>query len=266
MKEQVLELERAGGVTTLWLNRPRKRNALNGALVDALSEALRELVPEEETRVVLIRGRGRDFCAGADLEELAQITEEGSEASLADALRLGGLFMLMRRFPMPIVAAVHGRALAGGCGLATACDLILAHEEAELGYPEVHLGFVPAMVMAILRRKLKEGQAFELVTMGKRIPAGEAEGMGLVNRVFTAASFDEEVEAFTRELSTRPPSALALIKGLLYELDPLGFDEGIERGAVVNVEARETEVCREEVRSFLARKGGGRRAMRLCIK
>jgi methylglutaconyl-CoA hydratase len=259
MNEPVLEVGRQGGVTTLWLNRPEKRNALNGALVDALTGTLNDLAEDDDTRVILMRGRGKDFCAGADLDELARITSEGPAASLEDARRLGSLFTLMRRLPKPIVAAVHGRAIAGGCGLATACDLILAMEGSEFGYPEVHLGFVPAMVMAILRRKLGESRAFELVTLGERISAAEARRVGLVNRVFPATPFESDVESFCEELSSRPPSAIALIKGLLYELDPLGFEEGIERGAQVNVEARGTEACREAVGRFLGRgRGPGR--------
>jgi methylglutaconyl-CoA hydratase len=158
----------------------------------------------------------------------------------------------MRSHPRPVVAVVRGRALAGGCGLATACDLVLAHEGAELGYPEVHLGFVPAMVMAILRRKVTEGRAFELVTMGERLSAAEAERVGLVNRVFPAGSFEEDVRAFVAELARRPPTALALTKALLYQQGDLPVAEGIERGAQVNVEARQTESCREGVRRFLA--------------
>jgi methylglutaconyl-CoA hydratase len=254
---EVLRVTESGGVLTLTLNRPQKRNALNGALVEALSLALTRAQARDEVRVIVLRGEGPDFCAGADLDELERMTEMGDEASLADARRLGDLLLSMRRHPRPIVAAVHGRALAGGCGLATACDLILAREGAELGYPEVHLGFVPAMVMAILRHKVGEGRAFELVSMGHRISAPEALGMGLVNRVFPAEAFAEEVEGFAAELARRPPTALALIKGLLYELADLTVAQGVLRGAEVNVEARRTEDCRAGVREFLARRSPG---------
>jgi methylglutaconyl-CoA hydratase len=162
----------------------------------------------------------------------------------------------MRALPKPLVAVVRGRALAGGCGLATACDLVLAHQDAELGYPEVHLGFVAAMVMAILRRRVTEGRAFDLVARGRRVSAAEARELGLVNHVFADASFEADVAAFVRDLADRPPSAVALTKRLLYELDDLSFAEGIERGAQVNVEARATQACREGVRRFLDRGRG----------
>jgi len=253
----VLKLREEKGILTLLLNRPEKRNALSGELVEALTRAVREARGREEVRVVLLRGAGADFCAGADLEELQGMLDQSEEAGLEDARRLGSLLLALRECPKPTVAVIQGRALAGGCGLATACDLILAREDSELGYPEVHLGFVPAMVMAILRRKVPEGLAFELVATGERISAGEARRMGLVNRVFPADGFEERVRAFAEDLARRPPSALALTKSLLHEQDGLSVAQGIERGAQVNVEARRTDACREGVASFLARRGGG---------
>ena len=256
MMSPVLRVEKDDGVLVLRLNRPEKRNALNGSLVEALDAALQAAEKDEEARVVLLRGEGPDFCAGADLEELETTTAKGPEASLAEARRLGALFVRMRRHPRPIVAAVHGKALAGGCGLATACDLVLSHEDAQFGYPEVRLGFVPAMVMAILRQKLNERAAFELVTMGDRVSAGEALRLGLVNKVFPRGSFELSVEGFARELARRPGEAVHLTKGLLYELAELGFEEGIERGAQVNVQARETRDCRVGVQAFLQKRRG----------
>jgi methylglutaconyl-CoA hydratase len=253
MSSDVLRVVEEEGILSLWLNRPEKRNALNPALVKALAEALRDAESRSEVRVIVLRGEGPDFCAGADLADLERITAMGAEASLADANRLGSLLLQMRRHPRPIVAVVHGKALAGGCGLATACDLILASDNAEFGYPEVQLGFVPAMVMAILRRKLTEGRAFELVTLGNRIPAAEAMRIGLVNRVFPVEGFGPGVEAFLKELALRPTEALTLTKNLLYELADLTIEDGIQRGAEVNVQARQTEACREGVRDFLSR-------------
>jgi methylglutaconyl-CoA hydratase len=256
MSDEILLRETEAGVATLILNRPEKRNALNAALVRALRKALEEARSDDGVGVVALKGAGRDFCAGGDLAELERVAELGREDNLADARALGALLSAMRHFPKPVVAAVHGRALAGGCGLATACDVVLAHQDSELGYPEVHLGFVPAMVMAILRRKVTEGRAFELVARGHRLTAAEAHAMGLVNHVIPAENFDEDVRAYLRDLAGRPASALALIKALLYEQGDLSVDEGIERGAQVNVQARMTEECRQGVRRFLELHGG----------
>jgi methylglutaconyl-CoA hydratase len=249
----VLDVEVSGGVATLTLQRPEKRNALNAALVEALTHALAQTRDDPDVHVVLIEGAGKDFCSGADLADLERITEMGAEESLADATRLADLFVSMRQHPRPIIAAVHGKALAGGCGLATACDIVLASASAQFGYPEVHLGFVPAMVMAILRRKVGEGQAFELATRGHRVRAEEALSLGLVQRIFDDETFLDEARAYVRDLASRPVSATELTKGLLYDIDGMSFEEALHRGAAVNATARTTEACRAGVRAFLAR-------------
>lgn len=252
----LLEIDARTGTADLVLNRPERRNALDAALVAALKTALRRADADERVRVIALRGAGPDFCAGADLRELQATVNAGPEASLADAESLGELFALPRALGKPVVAVVHGRALAGGCGLATACDLVLAAEDARLGYPEVKLGFVPAMVMAILRRSVGEKRAFELVALGDTIDASAALECGLVNRVFPAPSFEAEVADYLERLARRSASALALSKRLLYDIDGLSFEESIRAGARVNVEARMTEDCREGVRRFLERSEG----------
>ena len=243
----------SGGIATLTLDRPEKKNALNAALIDALTNALDRTAADPAVRVVAIRGSGADFCSGADLEEMERLSVLGEEENLADARRLGRLFIALRRHPRPVVAVVRGRALAGGAGLATACDLAIAHEDAELGYPEVQLGFVPAMVMTILRRKVPEAVAFELAVRGDRIDAAEGERLGLFSRVLGDAEFDAESESYLAELASRPPAAVALCKRVLYEIDDLSFEDGIERGVRANVQARMSEECREGVKRFLAR-------------
>ncbi|MCH1572014.1 MAG: enoyl-CoA hydratase-related protein [Longimicrobiales bacterium] len=245
-----------GRVAWLTLNRPEKRNALNGALVEALKEGLARAAENPEVRVVALGGAGKDFCSGADLAELERIAEMGEDENLEDARSLGALFQQMRNHPNPIVAVVRGRALAGGCGLASACDLVLASEDAEFGYPEVYLGFVPALVMTILRRKMGEGRAFELVAQGDRFGAVEAHRLGLVNRVCPVADFETEVSLYLAALAKKPSSAVRMTKSLLYELDSLGFNEGIERAAQVNVDARMSEACRVGVRRFLDKSKG----------
>lgn len=243
------------GVARLTLNRPERRNALNRALVEELKDSLSRAESDVSVRVIALAGAGPDFCAGADLRELQEAVEAGPEASLAEAQALGDLFVLIRRLEKPVVALVHGQALAGGAGLATACDLVLAGDDARFGYPEVRLGFVPAMVMAILRRSVGEKRAFELIALGNSIDADTAYRYGLVNRVFSAESFDRETGSFLETLASRSASALALSKRLLYQIDGASFEEAIRAGAQVNVIARQTEDCREGVRRFLDRAG-----------
>lgn len=243
----------ADGVVRLTLNRPRKRNALNAAMVEALHRELDRLAGDSDARVVALQGAGADFCAGADLAEVAESQAQSPETGLAAAQQIGDLFVAIRRLPKPVVAVVHGRALAGGCGLASACDLVLAHEDARFGYPEVHLGFVPAMVMAVLRRKTGESTAFELAVGGRSIGAAEAASAGLANRVLPADAFESAVGEYLSELAARPPGAVALTKRLLYGLDGASFDEAVARGAEVNALARLTDECRAGVNLFLKR-------------
>jgi methylglutaconyl-CoA hydratase len=244
-------------VAHIHLNRPDKRNALNRELVRALKEALRTSAADSSVHAVLLSGAGKDFCSGADLAELERIAGMGLDESRADALSLAELFTLVREHPRPVVAAVQGRALAGGCGLATSCDLVLARADARFGYPEVHLGFVPAMVMSILRRKVGESVAFELAVLGDRIPAARAAEIGLVNRVLPEDGFESAVGAFMVDLASRPPGAVALTKRLLYDLDGLGLAEGLVLGADVNAQARTSRECRTGVRRFLDGSGTG---------
>jgi methylglutaconyl-CoA hydratase len=250
-----IRVDSADAIATLTLNRPQKRNALDGLTVSELKRAIRQCDAEDDIRVIVLRGAGPDFCAGADLAELERIAATADPlVNVSDADALGELFTIMRGAATPIVAAVHGSAIAGGAGLATACDLIVAAESATFGYPEVHLGFVPAMVTALLRRAVGEKRIFELITLGERFGAGQAMEWGLVARVFPDDGFDAAVADFAAGLADRSASALHLCKRLLYGTDGMSFDEAIARGAEINAIARATPDCRDGVRRFLERK------------
>ncbi|MEA2205300.1 MAG: hypothetical protein QOE77_2076 [Blastocatellia bacterium] len=243
-----------GALARITLNRPEKKNALNSDLIAGLASGLQQANDNEAVRAVVITGAGADFCSGADLSALQKITSASVEDNVADAQSLMNLFELIRNLDVPVIAAVRGRALAGGCGLATACDIVLASESARFGYPEVKIGFVPAMVTAILRRNVSEKRAFELLTLGGEISAAEAAGMGLVNRVFSDDKFEGEVEGYARRYEKVSRSAVSLSKRLLYQVDGLSFSDALQNGADVNVIARMTEDCKQGVARFLNRK------------
>src|SRR5689334_302395 len=188
-----------GAVARITLNRPEKRNALNDALIAGLKEKLREASNSDEVRVIVIAGAGKDFCSGADLSALQKIARATVDENAEDARSLLELFFLIRQIPVPVVTAVTGRALAGGAGLASACDLVVASASARFGYPEVKIGFVPAMVMAILRRNVSEKRAFALATRGAEMTAQEAHAFGLVNEIFADDSFADQVAAYVSE-------------------------------------------------------------------
>jgi methylglutaconyl-CoA hydratase len=240
-----------GAVARITLNRPEKRNALNDPIIAGIKQGLRKASEAEHVRVVVISGAGKDFCSGADLSALQKIAGASVAENSEDARSLLELFSLMRQLPIPVIAAVTGRALAGGCGLASACDLVLASASARFGYPEVKIGFVPAMVMAILRRNVSEKRAFELITRGEEMSAEQAKEIGLVNQVFSDETFPTDVDAYVNRFEELSKQAIALTKGLLYQLDGLAFVEALETGADVNVIARMTEDCQKGIARFL---------------
>ena len=240
-----------GGVLTLTLNRPDKRNALNTELLDRLHQNVERADLDADVRVLVLRGAGKDFCAGADLGELLASADQSEAENEASALHLGTLFERLRTIPKPVIAMVHGRALAGGAGLATACDLVVAAADAQLGYPEIQRGFAPAMVTALLRRIVGEKVALDLVLTGRVLRAEEAERVGLVSRVVPAPELERATMALAGELANSSGTALAFTKRLFYELDGTTLADGIARGARVNAVARSTPDFRESIARFL---------------
>ena len=248
-----LETTREDGVLTLTLNRPDKRNALSSALVEALHGALDSADLDADVRVLVLTGAGKDFCAGADLQELLASAGAPPEANEASALRLGNLFTRMRALPKPIVAVVRGRVLAGGAGLMTACDIVIAAAGIQVGYPEVLRGFVPAMVMSTLRRQVGEKVALDLVLTGRLLGAEEALRAGLVSRVVAEEALEAEGRGLVQLLASAPASALALTKQLFHRLDGQSVQQGVELGARINALARQTPEFRTAMEQFLAR-------------
>jgi len=245
-----VKLRRDGAIGRIILARPEKKNAIDREMADDLFAALAQLEGDATIRVIHLGAEGDDFCAGADLDALERTLDAGAEIHRQDAEALGRVFLAIRALMKPVVCSVRGRALAGGAGLATACDVVLAHENAEFGYPEVRVGFVPAMVMAILRRLIGEKRAFELVATGRLVSAHEALDLGVVSRVVPGAEFDVTIAKLVADLAATPAESLRMTKRLFYALDGKSIDEGIALAARVNVEARSTQAFREGIRRF----------------
>ena len=239
------------GVLAISLDRPEKRNALSREMINGLADALAQAEIDPDIRVVLVVGTGSDFCAGAGLAELLDSADQPVDENERDALRLGEVFLAMRRIPKPVIAMVQGRALAGGCGLATACDIVVAGRGAQFGYPEVQRGFVPAMVMTMLRRSVGEKRAFELIASGRVIDAEEALAMGLVSRVVDDKALEGEVAKLAATMAKRPATAFALTKQLFTDLDGREFGDGILLGARVNALSRTTDDFKRAIKEFL---------------
>lgn len=242
-------------IFTITLNRPEKRNALNDVLIGELKEALRTADSDESLRAIVIKGTGKDFCSGADLSALQKISESDVLENWDDADSLRELFSIIRKVKIPVIAAVHGRALAGGCGLATACDLVVAAKSARFGYPEVKIGFVPAMVMAILRRNVSEKRAFEMATRGFEFDTTTAEIFGLINQIFDDESFEEKVSEYAAAYKTVSRSAVILSKRLLYQMDGLNYEAALQSGVDINTIARLTPDCQAGIAKFLDKRG-----------
>jgi methylglutaconyl-CoA hydratase len=254
-----IRIDIAGAVGRIHLTRPETDNALDAAMVHELVDSLMEFEGDDAVRAVLLRADGDHFSTGTDLDALADLLEASTEAHRRDAADLGRVFLTIRGMQKPVVAAVQGKALAAGCGLATACDVVIARDDAQFGYPEVRIGFIPAMVMNMLRRSVGEKHAFDLVASGRVIGAVEAERIGLVSRVIPAAAFESEVERYVLGLASHPLSSMGLTKRLFYRLDLLSFRDGIAEGVSANVEARQTEAFRTAIAGHKKRtppKGG----------
>jgi methylglutaconyl-CoA hydratase len=239
------------GIARVTLNRPERRNALDQELIAELRDALLLAAGDDSVRVVLISGTGKDFSSGMDLRTFADDASGDLAKFQSEARNMAGLLLDMRRHPKPIVAAVQGRALGGGCGIATAADLVLATDTAEFGYPEINIGFVPAIVMAILRRLVSEKRAFELIATGAIISAGAALEFGMINRIVATDAFESDVEEYVTHLASKSISALTMSKELFYRTDVMPFEAAIEAGADVNARARTTEDFKRGIEKFL---------------
>jgi methylglutaconyl-CoA hydratase len=243
-----------GIVFRVTLDRPEKRNAIDERMIAELRAALEKASGSAEVRVVLLAGEGPDFCAGMDLAMMAESGNDGALDFLESAQRLADLYRAFRDHPKPIVALVKGRALGGGCGLAMACDAVLAAESATFGFPEVNIGFVPAIVMSLLRRSVGEKRAFDLLASGEPVGAREACDIGMITGVYPDADFDASVAAYAAALAAKSESAIRLTKKLLHIIDGMSFDASLDAGAQVNAIARTTADARRGFEQFGKRK------------
>lgn len=235
---------------TITLDRPDRRNALSPEMVAELTHALQSASTDPQCRAVLLRAEGPAFCAGMDLETLRRMTDQPYEVNLDDSRRMAALLDLVWTLPKPTVAAVQGAALGGGCGLAMLCDVTMAAPEATFGFPEVRIGFVPAIVSVFLTRLVGHAHARDLLVTGRSLDAVEAHRIGLVNRVTPPGNLDAHAHELAARLGAGSLQAMAATKHLLVGIPR---DE-LERAIVTNAVARSTEDCREGVRAFLEKR------------
>lgn len=237
------------------LNRPEKRNALNVAMVEGLQEALGQVEGEREVKVVILKAEGKVFCSGADLGDIRKMQHNSFEENLEDSQKLKTLFYRMYTFPKVLIAQVQGHALAGGCGLVSVCDFAFAVPEAKLGYTEVRIGFVPAMVLVFLIRKLGEGVARSLLMGGELIDGGKAAQIGLVNGVFEAGELEKKVLSVAERLiKQNSGQSMSLTKEMIDKVQGMPLEEALDYAAKMNAQARESEDCKRGIAAFLEKK------------
>jgi methylglutaconyl-CoA hydratase len=243
-----------GCVATLFLNDPERRNPLSPKMVEGLLASLEELEADEGVRALVLTGRGQAFSAGADLAFLERVTEMGAEENYRHSLSLMALFRRLYTFSKPTVAAVNGPAVAGGAGLALACDLVVMEEEARMGFTEVRIGFVAALVSVLLTRAVGEKVAKDLLLTGRLVGAEEAKALGLVNRTAPKGEALKVAQALAEEVAENAPTSLRLTKELLAALPGMGLEEGFRLAALANAWVRETGDLKEGIRAFFEKR------------
>ena len=235
--------ERHGAVAVITLNRPKARNALNRALLAGLHEHLRAAVQDEAVRAIVLTGNGPAFCAGADLKEAVD-TPPGPDGFWTQYDRSGQsleLHRLLPKLPKPVIAAVNGFALGGGCGLAMSCDLVIASDQATFGYPEVSQGLVAAMVMVSLSRIVGRRQALDLLLTGRHLTPQQALDLGLINRTAQHDELLAQAIAYADEIARHGASALRMTKALYYNVAELDLDRALDYARDFNQMLRQTK-------------------------
>lgn len=251
----MIEYKVENRIATITLNRPEKRNALNDKVVMALREAFASAEVDSEAKVVVLRAKGKVFCAGADLEYLKQLQRNSFKDNLEDSHSLKSLFLQIYQHPKVVIAQVHGHAIAGGCGLASVCDFVFTVPEAGFGYTEVKIGFVPAIVMKFLLLRIGEGRTKELLLSGEWINADRALEIGLVNRVVDAKALEHEVYNFAMDICNgNSAQSMATTKQMIGDMQGMNLKEAADYAALKNAEARKTEDCQRGIAAFLEKK------------
>lgn len=243
---------RAGWLT---LNRPEKKNALNAELVGEIKQVLKDWADNDAVKVMVITGEGNTFSAGADLAMLQSLQSASLEDNIRDSTHLSEMFELLYTFPKLIIGALNGHAIAGGCGLATACDITIAKKSAKIGYSETRIGFVPAIVSKLVVQKVGDTQARRLLLLAEILNASEAASIGLITKVVDDSDFENAVQnTLDAALTQVSAQALKQTKQLLRDIETLPAEKAFKHAIGVNAEARGSEDCKKGIAAFLAKK------------
>lgn len=253
MDYTTIAITRSGSIQTIVLNRPERRNAMTPEMQMELLAAF-EQAANSDCRVLVLAGAGKAFCAGLDLSALESMKEETAFDHRADAERIARLFLALRELPMPTIAAVHGPAIAGGCGLALICDFTFATHSARFGFTEVRIGFVPALVSAFLSLQIGDKKSRDLLLTGRIFDAAEAHHLGLVNEIVPDNELVAHVQALADTLLANSPQSLADTKQLMAAQHKPWLDAAIISAIEANAQSRNSEDFREGIAAFLQKR------------
>jgi len=242
-------VEKKNRTTIVTLNRPERRNALTIELMTELSDALDAASADSTQRVVILRGAGQAFCAGLDLQETTIMEKAHRSAEM-----VAKTLLAISQTRLITIAQIHGAAVAGGAGLMSACDFVVAAERTKIGYPEVRRGLVAGLVMTFLRRQLRERHIRELLFTGDLISAERASEIGLVNRVVPPNELEAEVQKIVDAVLQNAPIALANTKRLIEELWSSSVQEDVELALRHHMKARESAEAKEGIAAFLEKR------------
>jgi methylglutaconyl-CoA hydratase len=253
MTYQTIQLTSDAGIATITFNRPEKRNAISFQLLNELLAALDEVESSPE-HIVILTGAGKAFCAGLDLDELKSLAGKSNAENIEDSTRMAHIFRRLYEFPKPTIAAVNGAAIAGGTGLATMCDFTLAVPEAEFGYTEVRIGFVPAIVSSMLVWQVGHKISRDLLLTGRLFDSAEAHRYGLVNEIVAPENLIARARELAARLMENSPSSMTATKRLINGFIGPQLDKQIAEAVADNARIRTTADFREGVASFLEKR------------
>jgi methylglutaconyl-CoA hydratase len=251
---ETIRIDRSDLVARVWLTRADVHNALTAQAIGELAEAFRTLGNEPGVRVIVLGGEGKSFCAGADVEYMRSVATYGEAENVEDAKRLAGLFASIQECPKPVIARVQGAALGGGAGLVAAADVVVAAEDASLGFTEAVLGIMPAVISPFVLAKIGPGAARELFLTGERITSARALQIGLIQHVAPAADLDKLVSERVEKLLAAAPGAQAAIKALLWKVTYRTPSDVLDLTARAIAERRASDEGQEGLKAFLEKR------------
>lgn len=239
------------GIAEITLNRPEKMNSLDEDMITGLTNLMNELASNDNVKAIIITGAQGNYCSGLYLDYLQKISEYDLNQNRQDSRKFKDMLLAIYNSPKPVIAKVRGYCLAGGCGIASACDFIIADQTAKFGYTEVKIGFIPAIVMLFLLKRVTETHAKDLLLTARMVSSEEAFRMGLINQYVPSDVLDNEVLSLCESLKKNSASSLKLTKQMFSNISNMTLEKALEYACDLNAKTRMTPDCKEGIAKFL---------------